>query len=124
MDSNDDMHHSDYSIDDGNLIVEKIGEDTEDGNLIVQKIKDDKEPSLQELTANHASPPTEPPASPPTPSAGDFELIVSKVTPLKPNYQHQYTLSGHTMSISSLKFRPNGSILASSGVFACLLQFA
>ena len=35
----------------------------------------------------------------------------------KPNYKVQYILSGHTMSISSLKFSPDGSVLASSGVF-------
>lgn len=50
----------------------------------------------------------------------------SNATPAMPatNFRHRYTLSGHTMSISSLKFSPNGSILASSGVFACpLLQY-
>jgi COMPASS component SWD3 len=33
-----------------------------------------------------------------------------------PRYKIRYSLSGHTMSISSLKFSPDGSKLASSGL--------
>jgi len=112
---NDEILHSDYSVDDGNLIIGKMEEDTDDGHLIVQKIEEDVEPSLQE-TSNiiPSSPSIGPPASLHSPSS-DVELIVSKVPP---NYKHRYTLSGHTMSISSLKFSPSGSVLASSGVFA------
>lgn len=34
----------------------------------------------------------------------------------RPNYKTRYILSGHTRSISAVKFSPDGSMLASSGV--------
>jgi COMPASS component SWD3 len=40
-----------------------------------------------------------------------------------PKYKLKYTLSGHTLSVSSLKFSPDGSILASSGVSVLLAFF-
>jgi len=36
----DEILHSDYSVDDGNLIIGKMEEDTDDGHLIVQKIEE------------------------------------------------------------------------------------
>lgn len=42
------------------------------------------------------------------------ETVVSR---LRPNYHAKFILSGHAMSISSLKFSPDGSLLASSGAF-------
>lgn len=40
---------------------------------------------------------------------------VKQATPQKPNYKLQYSLSGHTMSVSSLKFSPDGTMLVSAG---------
>ena len=34
----------------------------------------------------------------------------------RPDYRLMYTMGGHTMSISSIKFSPDGSTLASAGV--------
>ena len=38
------------------------------------------------------------------------------VTPSAPNYKPQLILSGHKKSISSVKFSPDGNLLASAGV--------
>lgn len=36
-------------------------------------------------------------------------------TQQRPNYEPRFMLSGHTMSVSSLKFSPDGAMLASAG---------
>ena len=36
----------------------------------------------------------------------------------RPNFKTRFILSGHTRSISAVKFSPDGSMLASSGVFS------
>lgn len=57
------------------------------------------------------------------PGSGDASAVTSGTTAGKeqmisrsrPNYQTKFILSGHTMSVSSLKFSPDGNLLASSG---------
>ena len=38
----------------------------------------------------------------------------------KPKYEPRFMLSGHTMSIASVKFSPDGAMLASAGEFRFL----
>jgi COMPASS component SWD3 len=40
-----------------------------------------------------------------------------------PSYRARYILSGHSLSISSVKFSPDGSLLASSGMLASPVAF-
>lgn len=62
--------------------------------------------SVDSKSPSTLQPPVQPPDTPDVDNA------------LKPHYKLRYSLGGHTLSISSLKFSPNGSILASSGMLA------
>lgn len=60
--------------------------------------------------------PVRQPSSPPfaTPASGTPEEV-QEPTSAVPNYTTKYIMSGHTRSISSVKFHPEGTILASAG---------
>jgi COMPASS component SWD3 len=91
--------------------------DVDSGDVVPQATELDAGPAPAE--EDHAPetdvlmPESLPDAAPPDPIQP--ELSEPKPTP-GPHYKIRYSLSGHTMSISSLKFSPDGSKLASSGL--------
>lgn len=86
-----------------------------------QKVDDTTDLPLDETAIKYEPSATPLPLvpSPPVPTSPPSVENSSQET-TRPNYKLRYMLSGHTRSVSSLKFSPDGSLLASSGVFAIL----
>lgn len=60
--------------------------------------------------------------SPSAVTSGAAVATEQAVSRMRPNYHLKFILSGHTMSISALKFSADGSLLASSGAFTTSIQ--
>ena len=83
-----------------------------DDDAASQTTEDD--PQIPE--SQHAPlPPAQLHPPPAAPQPGPSNLQNTHTTRARPRYELRHTLRGHTMSISSVKFSPDGTLLASCG---------
>lgn len=92
-----------------------MDESTTDEDNASQTTEDDPQ-----VPDNPRSVPVPPP---PVPSAQPPTQVVQPSTSHRerPNYQLRHTLRGHTQSISAVKFSPDGTLVASCGMFPLVL---
>ena len=83
--------------------LEGMDESSTDDDAASQTTEDD--PQVPEQPP---PPSVQPPQLAPAPAPGARE---------RPRYELKHTLIGHTQSISSVKFSPDGTLLASCGAF-------
>lgn len=80
----------------------------------------DTKPDQNSVYVQGTHPSTIPPlSSEPAPQPSSASLKPSSRSRL-PKFKPRYVMSGHTMSISSIKFSPDGNVLASAGMYPFL----
>ena len=73
------------------------------------------EPVMSYGTEDEVTTPLDGTVQPPVTPLPDPPKVVQEQVQTIPKYQTRYIMSGHTRSISSVKFNPEGTILASAG---------